>query len=93
MAAKQSDDLLLRVVGEELPLWHRLVHQTPLLRAHQPLLRAHQAPISELLPLRAHQALSSELWISLDRGECGCHPQKQDEERQGWASHGCAGTD
>ena len=100
MAAKQSDDLLLRVVGEELPLGHRLVHQAPLLRARQALvsqllpLRARQALSPELLPLRAHRALSSELWICLDRGECGCRPQKQeDEEGQGWASHGCAGTD
>ena len=30
LASKQRDVLLLGVVGEELPLGHRLVHQAPL---------------------------------------------------------------
>ena len=33
LASKQRDVLLLGVVGEELPLGHRLVHQAPSFRA------------------------------------------------------------
>ena len=89
LAAKQSDDLLVRVVGEELPLWHRLVNQTPLPWAnwaHRLLPWAQQS-----LPW-AHRALQA-LSFEPHRAQCRWpqHPQQQDiEEDCGKVRHGRA---